>query len=113
MKPFKTAKMKIKARRANKIILVLNYDLCSGKKPKNEIEVAISNAFALNGICNHNETKFFCRKDTEILKLSLVIEMMIPVVKAINDNDKISVEIIINHDTGKTCFFEEHVIKVP
>jgi hypothetical protein len=37
---------------------------------------------------------------------------MIPIVKAINDDDKISVEIIINHDTGKTCFFEEHVIKV-
>jgi hypothetical protein len=112
VRPFKTAKLKVKAVKNHKIVLKLALDLCKSEKPKNEIEGMLVKMFGLGGKCNINETATLCINKKIILEYSNAFGAMLNIFKNVdtNDNGMTSVETIISHDTGKTCFTETHKI---
>jgi hypothetical protein len=108
--PFKTAKLKVKAKKNNKIMYTLAIDLCSNIKPKNDIEKMILKAFGLEGNCNLNETTTICRKEKKFLLYSNSVATMISLFKSTNEDDKIGLDAVVTHENGKSCLQLEAVI---
>jgi hypothetical protein len=108
IKPFKIAKLKLKAKKENKIVLSLSTDFCSSTKSKNEIENVVALALGLDMNCPINEITTSCQKLRKILPYSNAINTLFTLINS--RKEKLKVEATISHDSGKSCFAGEVMI---
>ncbi|KAG5669009.1 hypothetical protein PVAND_016912 [Polypedilum vanderplanki] len=106
--PFITAKLKLTAKKSDKIIYSINSDICSKKKQKSEMETAVIKVFGFDQKCPVNETKTFCVKKLKVLEFSQALSTMFSLVNS--KIDKTFVDTAITHNSGKTCFNAEMML---
>lgn len=93
-----------------KIHELKDFDICSKiQKPSLKILKGFLSALGVPKTCNITKNQTICFKDSIIAKISLSVLEMI----AKPDKKATTVKMVIDHDTGKSCFDAQYnVVKL-
>lgn len=97
----------VKVKRERMTIFEKSFDLC-GKKEQamGKLIRIIMGALGMPRKCPITEETTFCYKEEKLLTLSKTSRRILDII-GVGQVGKIT-ELIITHDTGKSCFYEEH-----
>lgn len=98
--------MKVKKERIT--IFEKSFDLCSKKEQNGKIIKIIMGAIAMPRKCPITEEMIFCYKNEKIITLSQASRRILGII-ASGQRGTFS-ELTIMHDSGRSCFYEEHEI---
>lgn len=85
---------------------VKNFDICDRKKKSLEILRGFLIGFGIPNVCNINQNQTFCHNDGSFIKIPLTLLQMITQLK----KNPTRVNIMIDHDNGKSCFDAQYEV---